>query len=234
MLTKEQIDELFDFCEKHRVHYYDIQVEIVDHLANAVEAKMKANAQLPFDAALYSVYHSFGVKGFADIVKTRKLGLEKTYTRMRKQFILSYLTWPKAVVTVCLFLAFAFVSKRLTGEQLRILNTACLYSLLLFEIFILITIKRLHKQQTKQLLITEAGRQTSFLVGMIVPVFLFRFGDTNSFFNKEGSYFFASYYIDSFVKIFFLVGMLAYKNIYQNVHRQAKNEYPEVFAVVNR
>ena len=40
MLTDEQIAALFAFCEKHLVRHYDLQVELVDHLANAIETKM--------------------------------------------------------------------------------------------------------------------------------------------------------------------------------------------------
>jgi hypothetical protein len=50
MLSQEQLQELFSFCEKHFVQYYDVQVELVDHLANAIEAEMAANPKRSFRA----------------------------------------------------------------------------------------------------------------------------------------------------------------------------------------
>ncbi len=34
-LTDEQVNQLFVFCRKHYVHHYDVQVELVDHLAKS-------------------------------------------------------------------------------------------------------------------------------------------------------------------------------------------------------
>lgn len=55
MLTNEQIQSLFTFCEKHFVKYYDVQVELVDHLANAVELEMQTNPKYSFERALEKV-----------------------------------------------------------------------------------------------------------------------------------------------------------------------------------
>jgi hypothetical protein len=56
MLNKEQVDHLFAFCNKHYVQHYDLQIELVDHLANAVEEKMAIDSQLSFEEALNKVY----------------------------------------------------------------------------------------------------------------------------------------------------------------------------------
>jgi hypothetical protein len=42
-LNQEQIEALFRFCEKKSVRYYDLQVELVDHLAERIEEEMKAD-----------------------------------------------------------------------------------------------------------------------------------------------------------------------------------------------
>lgn len=36
-LTKEQIQSLFTFTKQHFVEWYDLQCELVDHLANDIE-----------------------------------------------------------------------------------------------------------------------------------------------------------------------------------------------------
>lgn len=38
-LSTEQIDYLYQFTRNHYVEYYDLQTELVDHLANAIEAQ---------------------------------------------------------------------------------------------------------------------------------------------------------------------------------------------------
>lgn len=36
-LTPEQIQELYKFTRQHYVEHYDVQTELVDHLANDIE-----------------------------------------------------------------------------------------------------------------------------------------------------------------------------------------------------
>lgn len=77
MLTKEQIESLFTFCEKHFVKYYEVQLELVDHLANAIELKMADDPNLSFEEALEEVHQSFGVMGFAPLVAEKQKIAEK-------------------------------------------------------------------------------------------------------------------------------------------------------------
>ncbi len=83
MLSKEQIDYLFDFCLKKRVYFYEIQVELVDHLANAIELKMADNPRLSFEEAVWKEYHQFGIHGFSEIVNQRTKQMDR---EMKKRF----------------------------------------------------------------------------------------------------------------------------------------------------
>ena len=38
-VNQKQIDELYLFTRQHFVEYYDLQTELVDHLANAIETQ---------------------------------------------------------------------------------------------------------------------------------------------------------------------------------------------------
>ncbi|HRP16869.1 MAG TPA: hypothetical protein PL128_02645 [Ginsengibacter sp.] len=95
MLTKEQIAHLFKFCEKHYVYYYEVQVELVDHLANAIEEKMASTGNLAFDDALNKVYADFGVMGFAPIVQEKQNQVFRTSKAAYWKFIKEQLKWPQ-------------------------------------------------------------------------------------------------------------------------------------------
>ena len=47
-LTNQQIEQLFTFTRQHYVEYYDLQSELVDHLANAIEEQWKEKSQTFF------------------------------------------------------------------------------------------------------------------------------------------------------------------------------------------
>ena len=51
-LTQEQIARLYRFTREHYVEWYDLQTELVDHLANAIEEQAQQNPTLSFEALL--------------------------------------------------------------------------------------------------------------------------------------------------------------------------------------
>ena len=63
-LSSKEIDLLFEFTKKKLVHWYDLQVELVDHLAARIEEEMQADQKLSFEQALEKVYKGFGLFGF--------------------------------------------------------------------------------------------------------------------------------------------------------------------------
>ena len=72
MLTKEQIDYLFDFCKVNGVKPYDVQVELVDHLANGIEKELAEHPDWSFQQALDVVFVSFGHQKFAPLLQEKR------------------------------------------------------------------------------------------------------------------------------------------------------------------
>ena len=75
-LTSSQIDHLFTFTRQHSVEWYDLQSELVDHIANAIETQWQENPNRSFDEALQLEFKKFGVFGFMDVVE-KKLSFTK-------------------------------------------------------------------------------------------------------------------------------------------------------------
>jgi len=50
-LTEEHIDQLYKFTRKHFVEHYDVQTELVDHLANDIEQIWIDQPKLSFEEA---------------------------------------------------------------------------------------------------------------------------------------------------------------------------------------
>ena len=78
-LTPEQIDRLYQFTRQHYVEYYDLQTELVDHLANSIEAQWQESSKISFEEALQKEFKKFGVFGFMDVVEKRQAALNRKY-----------------------------------------------------------------------------------------------------------------------------------------------------------
>ena len=106
MLTEEQIQSLFTFCEKHFVKYYDVQVELVDHLANAIEIEMRADPLLTFEKAVEKIYRSFGYGGFQPLVNEKEKMAEKQIKILFWKLFKSHFGWPKVLFFLLLLTIF--------------------------------------------------------------------------------------------------------------------------------
>ncbi|MCD2424212.1 hypothetical protein LQ567_15635 [Niabella pedocola] len=116
MLTNEQITFLDQFCEKKGVRYYDLRMEIVDHLATEIEAEMQQQADTGFPLLVQRVFESFGENGFRSIVAAKTESTQDAYTRSHRSYFWSFFTPPKIILTLLiaglLFLPFIYSSEK--------------------------------------------------------------------------------------------------------------------------
>ena len=84
-VSAEEIEKLFEFTKEHYVEYYDLQIELVDHLACAIEEKWEKDNTISFEKALKDVFAEFGIFGFSYLVNGRKRKLEYKYLNLIKK-----------------------------------------------------------------------------------------------------------------------------------------------------
>ncbi|MDA3818068.1 MAG: hypothetical protein PF486_11875 [Prolixibacteraceae bacterium] len=131
-LTPQQIDHLHEFCEKHYVPYYDLQVELVDHLASSIESRWENQLEISFEQALYDTYREFGVTGFSRVRMSREKELLKKYRRMLWQYVGQFFKLPKIILTIALS-ALLFILFRST-EKDSVIVVSFIVMVALFEI----------------------------------------------------------------------------------------------------
>ena len=98
-ITAEETQFLFEFCRKHYVYHYDLQVELVDHLASSIEEQWEANPELLFEDALHQSFRKFGIHGFSKIKEQKQKELRKKYNRLLWKYLFDFFSWPKIVMT---------------------------------------------------------------------------------------------------------------------------------------
>ena len=106
-ISPEQTEQLFAFTIKHFVEYYDLQNELTDHLANAIEERWKTEPNLSFDDALRQEFKKFGIFGFTGIVEKRQVALSKKYNKLMWGYVKQFFKLPQVLLTIALF-AFVF------------------------------------------------------------------------------------------------------------------------------
>lgn len=135
-LTQEQIERLYQFTRQHYVEWYDLQAELVDHLANAIEEQWQQNSKLSFEDALQIEFKKFGVFGFMDVVEKRQASLNKKYNKIVWNHFKEFFTIPKIFASVT-FIGILFYVLNLNFYQSDILLISFGFCIVPF-IFILI------------------------------------------------------------------------------------------------
>lgn len=154
-LTAEQISSLYRFCARHYVHYYDLQAELVDHLASAIEERMASQPRLSFDEALEEVYKGFGIKGFADVVAERERQLSRSNNRFRRELFFNYFRWPKLAFTLLLATVVYTLGKWFPVATVQWVGGICLLAIITGQAVVSSRIRRMARLQHKQLLLTQ-------------------------------------------------------------------------------
>jgi hypothetical protein len=129
-LTKEQIQQLYTFTRQHYVEHFDVQTELVDHLANDIEQIWKTQPNLSFEDARDISFKKFGVFGFMDVVSERQKALSKKYWKIIWRFAKDWFQLPKIILTIFIFTAFIIICKTIYAKYilLTILILLCLYA----------------------------------------------------------------------------------------------------------
>ncbi len=105
-LTELQIENLYQFTRKHYVEYYDVQTELVDHLANDIEQIWDEHPNLSFEQARDKSFKKFGIFGFMDVVQAKEWQMTKKYFKLVLQFTKAWFKIPKIAITLLLFFLF--------------------------------------------------------------------------------------------------------------------------------
>jgi hypothetical protein len=110
-LSATQIDQLYTFTKQHYVEYYDLQIELVDHLANAIELEWETNPSLSFETILDKEFKKFGVFGFMDVVEKKQKAMTKRYFKWVWNHFKVFFELPKIIATVLLIIAIFYFLK---------------------------------------------------------------------------------------------------------------------------
>lgn len=100
-LTTAQIQELHKLVQRNAIKYYDVELEIVDHYASAIEAIWEQEPELSFYEAQMRVYKDFwDFRGLEQekIRQVTKQANKEIWYALKSMFI-----WPKLVEFLLLF-----------------------------------------------------------------------------------------------------------------------------------
>ena len=177
-LTADQIQTIFDFTEKKYIKYYDVQLELVDHIADKIETLQADDPNLSFDRALHEVYKSFGVFGFTKVQEQKMVELHRYWMRHLKSYIKGYFKLPKIIITVILSLCiYSFMKQGYLYPLLSDLDKASLlliqFCVSILSVVILTIISKRSLVTTDKKLVCVDAYMGFISIFLIIPCYTF-------------------------------------------------------------
>lgn len=180
-LSAEQINQLFDFTKKHYVEHYDVQVELVDHLANAIEDQWKENPNILFEDALQTEFKKFGIFGFTGLVEQKQAALQNHYWRLIKKELIDFFSIPKIIFSAALFYILFQIFAN-PNEWMVANDYVILISIVAITVAIFVYQKVSFKTSKKWLIQNTANYLYTLPISLLI---YFRFGFTTSTLNPS-------------------------------------------------
>ena len=106
-LTTEQIEYVSNYIKSFDIKWYELQVELTDHMVNSMEEIWEKDPELTFHQVKQYAENSFGRNGFKAIEEDRIQILRKEFRKAQWKMITKYLKFPKIFGSILLgFLAY--------------------------------------------------------------------------------------------------------------------------------
>lgn len=108
-MEAEKINAIRSYLSKNEVKYYDVQAELIDHFATAVERMERENPGIPFKEALLKAHRNFGGReGFRKYVLNAEAQVQKKIGQMIIRTLLQFLKWPYLAATAFILMVWHF------------------------------------------------------------------------------------------------------------------------------
>ncbi len=130
VLTQEQVKKLFALCEKYEVYDYDVQIEIVDHLASAIENKWEQNPKLGFGWALKQSFNNLDWRAFRKLESRLSRQMRLKFSRLLWKYFIEYFKLPKILISISLTLFFFITLQLLDKNTVLFFSLAAIFALL--------------------------------------------------------------------------------------------------------
>ena len=222
-LSKDQIQQLYTFTEKHFVEWYDVQTELVDHLANGIEDQWQKDNTLTFDEALKNEFKKFGIMGFSEVVEQKTNALNKYYRKEVWKHFINYFKLPKIILTLASWWC-VFKLLHIVDNQVYVIVPLVFVLTAVFIYYLFMAGKKIRQKKK------ETGKKWLFDNSILTLGGLFQFFNLPiyfSFFYQENLWNKITLFVFSVLIVLYALTLFIAINIAPKVKETLSKEHPD-------
>lgn len=226
MLTFGQIQELENLCYAEGIYFYDIRIEMTDHLAQGIEQKMAQLPDLTFEEAKRETAQSLGLYGFHKIVEEKEALIANALRTRQRTLFWEYFALPKLIGSCILFLAFAspyLLFKTAVDLNIKINMIGSAVFIIAAGLYSLFTFIR---PREKLISLPPLSRFNWLILWVLLinTTNLLKEHKNETWFNSTGFVM-----VFSFMMTISILFGLAWLSTYRKVYKEARKNYPLAF-----
>jgi hypothetical protein len=128
-LSAEEVNYVFNYIKNIDIKFYELQVELTDHLVLIMEEIWTEDPELTFHQVMFRAEQRFGKNYFKEVEEERTKLLRKEYRRLQFKGVGNYFKFPRIISTLLLIFIVYRISFNFEDISLYI---KILYSVLIF------------------------------------------------------------------------------------------------------
>ena len=162
-MNEAEHNAIQNYLRANGVEYYDVQAELIDHFATAIQEIRLKNPQIPFKEALLQAHRRFGgKKGFDKYIQQAYSDAASKTNRLILSSLLNFIKWPYFLLTAGLAVFWWWI--------FSILNINFSYLILGFILLYLaiILINEWRLRQVRMFLPRKSNRQLAWVTYFLI------------------------------------------------------------------
>lgn len=183
-LTEEQITYIENYIKSFDIKYYEVYMEILDHMILSVEAILEENKEITFEEAVVKAkVEGFGKNGFRGMMDEKLKLAQNQARKQNNKMIKEYFTFPKIVMTLSVFVGY-FVFLGFFDDPKKI-NIYCIIFIALLAILQFVYFWKFRKINKLNVLKTQVLSNMYFLsfAGVNITQLIYNLGKETLDFN---------------------------------------------------
>lgn len=225
-LTNEQYQLVKQYCHKSGKYFYDVEIELTDHMVNFIEDRLTQPSD--FDRLFEQIKSEFNKATIHQIIQEKSVAIERQLKQQLTKELFQYLSFPKIALSLLLVAGVIWLDQnknidKIAGSLIHILN--------LLNITYAFGKGKLAndniRQKTKSLLSMKIIR-AYHLIFILPTIFyllislgiIFEITNGNQLINQLALY---------FLPVVLLFN-LAWQQVYINAQLKIRQSYPNAFA----
>jgi hypothetical protein len=124
-LNKEEYQVVSQYCKKTGKYFYDVEIELTDHMVNYIEDRMTDFAE--FNGLFEQVKNQFNIATIHQIIQEKTAAIESSIKQQLTTELLKYLSVPKIALSFLLIAAVIWLDQnkdieKIAGSFIHLIN----------------------------------------------------------------------------------------------------------------